>query len=128
MSTTAPKHSIEIEVDCNYVEEKSSPEQHRYLFSYAITIRNTGSAPAKLLKRHWVITDANQKIQEVVGDGVVGKQPYLKPGETHHYSSAAIIETPVGTMRGSYLMIDDDEIEFEAPVDQFVLSIPRTLH
>ncbi|RLA23643.1 MAG: Co2+/Mg2+ efflux protein ApaG [Gammaproteobacteria bacterium] len=123
-----PSHAIEVDVDCQFIEEKSEPERNRYLFAYAVTIRNNGTAPAKLLTRHWLITDSNNKIQEVRGDGVIGQQPRLKPGEEHHYSSAAMIETSVGTMRGSYRMIDDEGVEFDAPIEQFVLSIPRTLH
>lgn len=128
LKTSPLSHAIEVNVDCQFIEEKSEPKRDRYLFAYTVTIRNNGTAPAKLLTRHWLITDANNKIQEVRGDGVIGQQPRLEPGEEHHYSSAAMIETSVGTMRGSYRMIDDDGVEFDAPIEQFVLSIPRTLH
>jgi ApaG protein len=128
LKSRQPVHAVEVDVDCQFIEEKSDPEQDRYLFTYTVTIRNSGTAAAKLLTRHWLITDSNNKIQEVRGDGVIGQQPRLKPGEEHHYSSAAMVETPVATMRGSYGMVDDEGAEFNAPIEQFVLSIPRTLH
>ncbi len=122
------RHAIEVDVECRFVEEKSSPEQNRYLFYYVISISNKGSVATKLLTRHWIITDGNNKVQEVRGEGVVGEQPHLQPGEKYRYSSAAMIETSVGTMRGEYQMIDDEGEKFDVPIDQFVLSIPRTLH
>jgi ApaG protein len=110
------------------MEEQSSPEDNRYVFSYTITIHNTGSLPARLLNRHWLITDSNGKVQEVRGAGVVGEHPYLQPGEDYRYTSGAIIETPVGSMQGSYEMVADDGVHFDAPIAIFSLSIPRTLH
>ena len=112
----------------NYVEDQSNPEDGRFVFAYTITIRNEGGTPARLLTRHWIITDANGKVQEVRGDGVVGEQPHLKPGEHYRYTSGTMLETPVGTMRGSYQMIADDGVEFDADIPQFTLSMPRTLH
>ena len=125
---TQIKRSIQVSVKTAYMEEHSSLEFGRHVFAYTITIHNTGTVAAKLLTRHWIITDANGKIQEVYGDGVVGEQPYLRPGEAFHYTSAAVIETPVGSMQGSYQMIGDDGVAFEAPIAAFSLSIPRTLH
>lgn len=122
------KNKILIEAAPHYVEGQSVPEEGRYVFSYTITITNLGTAPAKLLTRYWVITDANGKIQEVRGDGVVGEQPYLKPGEFFKYTSGAMIETPVGTMQGEYMMRTDDGNHFNALIPRFTLSIPRTLH
>jgi ApaG protein len=84
--------------------------------------------PAQLLTRHWIITDANNKVQEVKGEGVVGEQPHLKPGEQFRYTSGTMLETPVGSMKGSYQMIADDGVEFDAEIPVFTLSIPRTLH
>jgi ApaG protein len=110
------------------MEEQSSPEDNRYVFSYTITIHNGGSLPARLLNRHWLITDSNGKVQEVKGAGVVGEHPYLQPGEDYRYTSGAIIETPVGSMQGSYEMVADDGVHFDAPIATFSLSIPRTLH
>ena len=125
---TNPAHSIKVRVQSTYVEEQSSPENEQYVFAYTITIENIGTIPAKLLTRHWVITDANGKIREVRGDGVVGEQPYLRPGEAFRYTSAAMIETPVGSMHGSYQMIADDGVAFDAPIVAFGLSIPNLLH
>ncbi len=121
-------YNIEVQVETQYVEEQSIPDQDRFVFAYTITISNRGSMPAKLLTRHWIITDANNKVQEVKGEGVVGEQPYLRPGEQFRYTSGTIIETPVGSMRGSYQMIADDGVEFDAEIPAFTLSIPRTLH
>jgi len=121
-------YKIQVEVETLYVEEQSLPEQEHYVFAYTITISNDGKLPARLLNRHWIITDANNKVQEVKGEGVVGEHPYLKPGEHYRYTSGTMLETPVGTMRGSYQMIADDGVEFEADIPPFTLSMPRTLH
>ena len=122
------QYNIAIEVETTYVREQSLPEQNRYLFAYTITITNTGSIPVQLLSRHWIITDANNKVQEVRGDGVVGEQPHLTPGESFRYTSAAMLETPVGCMQGEYQMIADDGVEFEAEIPAFNLSTPHTIH
>ncbi|MBS1213035.1 MAG: protein ApaG [Proteobacteria bacterium] len=122
------KNLIEIDTVTNFLESQSEPEADRYVFAYTITIRNTGQQPAKLLSRHWVITDANGKVQEVRGDGVVGEQPHLSPGEYYRYTSAAMIETPVGVMRGEYGMLSDEGEHFDAEIAPFTLAIPRTLH
>ena len=122
------KNKIAIEAIPHFIETQSYPDEGRYVFSYTITITNKGDSPAKLLTRHWLITDANGKVQEVTGEGVVGEQPYLKPGESFRYTSGAIIETPVGVMQGKYSMRSDDGDEFDAFIPQFTLSIPRTLH
>ena len=98
------------------------------MFAYTITIRNEGTVPARLLSRHWIITDANGKVQEVVGDGVVGEQPHLEPGEGFRYSSGAILETPVGSMQGRYRMVADDGEHFDAPIAPFTLAVPGLLH
>ena len=121
-------HSIRVEVETSYLDEQSDPREHRYVFAYTITIRNDGPTPARLLTRHWVITDANGKVQEVRGDGVVGEQPYLEPGQGFRYSSGAVIETPVGAMQGSYQMVSDDGLAFDAPIPPFRLAIPGVLH
>lgn len=112
----------------NYVEDQSNPEDGRFVFAYTITIRNEGGMPARLLTRHWIITDANGKVQEVAGDGVVGEQPYLLPGQGFRYSSGAILETPVGSMQGSYRMVDDNGEHFDAAIRPFTLAIPGMLH
>jgi len=121
-------YAIRVEVRTRFLDEQSSPADNRYVFAYTILIANAGSMPAKLLTRHWIITDANGRVEEVRGDGVVGAQPHLQPGEGFEYTSGAILETPVGTMRGSYQMLADDGRRFDAPIAPFTLSIPRTLH
>ena len=120
-------HPIRIDVQTAYLVEQSDPGERRYVFSYTITIRNEGSVPAKLLTRHWVITDANGKVQEVRGDGVVGEQPHLKPGQGFRYSSGAVLETPVGVMQGSYQMETDEGTRFDAPIAAFRLAMPGIL-
>jgi ApaG protein len=121
-------YRIDVDAETNYVEEQSSPEESRYVFAYTITIRNTGSVPAKLLSRHWYITNADGEVQEVVGEGVVGEQPHLQPGEGFRYTSAAMIATPVGTMHGSYQMLADDGVRFDAEIQAFRLSVPGAFH
>jgi len=121
-------NKIRVDVETNYLPEQSDPAEPRYVFAYTITIRNEGRAPARLLTRHWIITDANGKVQEVRGEGVVGEQPWLRPGDDYQYTSGAVLETAVGTMRGSYQMLADDGRRFDAPIAQFTLSIPRTVH
>ena len=118
---------IRIEVETAYLDEQSNPREKRYVFSYTITIRNEGTAPARLLTRHWIITDANGKVQEVHGDGVVGEQPHLKPGQGFRYSSGAVLETPVGSMQGSYQMVTDEGVHFDAPIAVFRLAMPGIL-
>jgi ApaG protein len=118
---------IRIEVETTYLDEQSDPKERRYVFSYTITIRNEGSVSARLLTRHWVITDANGKVQEVRGEGVVGEQPHLKPGQGFRYSSGAVLETPVGAMQGSYQMVTDEGMKFDAPIAAFRLAMPGIL-
>jgi ApaG protein len=122
------EYAIEVAVESNYIQEQSIPEQNRYVFAYTVTITNTGLIPAKLLRRHWIITDANNKIQEVHGDGVIGEQPHLQPGQSFRYTSGTMLETPVGCMEGTYDMLADDEIEFDAHIPVFSLVTPHTLH
>jgi len=125
MSSSANK--IRVDVETAYVDEQSDPNEHRFVFSYTITIRNEGAVPARLLTRHWIITDANGKVQEARGDGVVGEQPHLKPGQGFRYTSGAVIETPVGAMQGKYEMIDDAGQRFDAPIQPFRLAMPGIL-
>lgn len=125
MSTS---HAIDIRVDTRYLADQSAPEEDRFVFAYTIKIRNAGAGAAQLVRRHWVITDANGRVQEVRGDGVVGEQPWLQPGEDFEYTSGAVLETSVGTMQGSYELVGDDGTVFEAPIPMFTLSVPRTLH
>jgi ApaG protein len=122
------KHEIKIQVATQYVDDQSEPEVGRFVFAYTITIENSGNVPAKLQSRHRLITDANGRVQEVTGDGVVGEQPYLHPGETFRYSSGAVLDTPVGAMQGSYRMQADNGIGFDAPIPPFTLAVPGMLH
>ena len=119
---------IEIDVKTNYLEAQSSPEEERYVFTYNVTIHNTGKVATKLMTRHWIITDANGHVQEVHGEGVVGEKPYLRPGESFEYTSGTVLETPVGSMQGSYQMVTDDGLAFDAEIPAFTLALPHTLH
>lgn len=122
------QHDIRIKVATSYVDDQSEPDADRYVFAYTITITNGGNVPATLRSRHWVITDANGKVQEVNGDGVVGEQPHLNPGERFRYSSGAVLETPVGAMQGLYRMESDTGASFDAPIAAFTLAVPGLLH
>ena len=123
-----PVYAFDIEITTRFLDDQSRPGEDRYVFAYTINIRNTGDVPARLLDRHWIITDANGRVEEVRGDGVVGEQPLLRPGEHFEYTSGAVLETSVGTMQGSYGMLADDGTRFEAPIPAFTLAVPRTLH
>jgi ApaG protein len=122
------QHSIEVVVATRFLDDQSAPRENRYVFAYTVRIHNAGQLPARLVSRHWVITDANGKVQEVKGEGVVGEQPWMRPGDDFEYTSGAVLETAVGTMRGSYQLIADDGTRFDAAIPEFTLSIPRTLH
>lgn len=119
---------IRIQVTTSYVDDQSEPDSDRYVFAYTITISNSGNVAAQLISRHWIITDANGKVQEVNGDGVVGEQPYLNPGEEFRYSSGAVLETPVGAMQGIYRMEAEGGITFDAPIAPFTLAVPGLLN
>ena len=119
---------IRVEVETAFVPGESDPAKTRYVFAYTITIRNEGVRPARLLARHWIITDANGHVQEVRGDGVVGEQPYLRPGQGFRYTNGAVLETPLGVMQGSYQMVTDDGHKFDAPIPPFRLAMPGILH
>lgn len=121
-------YRISVEAVAEYIAEQSAPDDDRFVFAYHITIRNTGEIAAKLISRHWIITDSNNKVQEVRGQGVIGEQPRLAPGEEFRYSSGCVLETPVGTMQGSYQMAADDGQRFDAEIPPFILAMPRTLH
>jgi ApaG protein len=123
-----PKYQFSVDVRPRFVPEHSSPDEDKFLFAYTVTIRNTGDVTAKLISRHWIITDANNKTEEVQGLGVVGEQPVLQPGEAFEYTSGCPIATPVGSMRGSYQCVAEDGTAFEAPIAEFLLAMPRTLH
>ena len=119
---------IKIVALVKHLAEQSDEDDNRYVFSYTITLTNEGDSTVQLLSRHWVITDANSHVQEVRGQGVVGEQPTLRPGQSFEYTSGTVLATPVGTMKGSYQMVAEDGTKFDAPIPQFVLSVPRVLH
>ncbi|AYH45269.1 Co2+/Mg2+ efflux protein ApaG [Azoarcus sp. DN11] len=122
------KYRIKVTAVAEYVPGQSAPEEDRYVFAYHITLTNTGSVGAQLLSRHWIITDGSGKVQEVRGQGVIGEQPVLAPGEQFSYSSGSVLETAVGTMQGSYQMVAADDHRFDVEIPLFVLAMPRVLH
>ncbi len=121
-------HGIVIETQVKYLPEQSDETADRFVFSYTISITNLGTVAARLISRHWVITDAYNHVQEVRGQGVVGEQPVLQPSQSFEYSSGTVLATQVGTMRGSYQMRGEDGSEFDVEIPEFVLSVPRVLH
>ena len=122
------KYAVNVSTETQYIAEQSDEAKDRFVFSYTVTIRNSGTLPAQLISRHWIITDAHNQVQEVRGLGVVGAQPLLKPGEHFAYTSGTALATPVGTMSGSYQMVAEDGTQFDAPIPEFTLSVPRVLH
>jgi ApaG protein len=128
MNTSTLCETIKIDVESIYLPYQSDPKERRFVFAYTITIRNNGTNPAQLLTRKWLITDADGKVQEVRGDGVVGEQPCILPGNEHCYSSGAVLETPVGTMEGSYGMLTNEGTHFDASIPLFRLAVPGILH
>ena len=122
------KYDITVAARTVFIPDQSDAESGRYVFAYTITITNTGTVPAQLLSRHWIITDSNNQVQEVRGAGVIGEQPRLRPNESFQYTSGTAIATPVGTMRGSYQMVAEDGVQFDAQIPEFMLSMPRVLH
>jgi len=123
-----PRYSINVSVSTRFLPEQSQPENERYAFTYTITVSNDGTVAAKLMSRHWVITHGDGKVEEVRGDGVVGQQPLIAPGESHTYSSGSVISTKVGNMQGSYQMLAEDGKRFDAVIAPFRLALPGSLH
>ena len=119
------KYCIKVEPSPQFLAEQSDPENHRYLFAYTITIVNVGDVAAQLVSRHWIITDANNEVQEVRGLGVVGKQPLLQPGESFQYTSGCPLTTPSGMMVGSYHMLGSDGHAFAIDIPAFSLDSPH---
>ena len=126
--TEPDKCVIEVHAQAEYIPNQSDPDENRFVFAYHITIRNVGTVRAKLLSRHWIITDGTGQRQEVKGEGVVGEQPHLAPGESFRYTSGSVLETPVGTMHGSYQMLSDEGQRFDATIAPFTLAVPRVLN
>jgi ApaG protein len=122
------RYEFSVSVVPQYLAEQSKPDEDEYLFAYTVTVRNTGEVAAKLLSRHWIITDADGDVEEVRGDGVVGEQPVLRPGEAFQYTSGCPLTTPVGSMKGTYHCVAEDGTRFDATVPEFILSMPRVLH
>lgn len=122
------RYRIQVEAVPQFLADESDPGSAHYVFAYTITLENVGEVPAQLISRHWIITDADLRVQEVRGRGVVGEQPLLKPGERFQYTSGCALTTPVGSMRGSYRMRAADGTEFDTPIPEFALAGPRTLH
>jgi ApaG protein len=122
------KYDIKVASRTAFIPDQSDVDSGRYVFAYTITITNIGTVPAQLVSRHWIITDSNNQVQEVKGAGVVGEQPLLRPQESFQYTSGTAIATPVGTMRGTYQMVAEDGVQFDATIPEFTLSMPRVLH
>lgn len=122
------RYHIDVSVDTRFLAEQSNPEQGRYAFAYTVTVRNKGQVPARLMSRHWVITDGNGKVEEVRGPGVIGQQPLIGVGQAHTYSSGTIMGTKVGNMQGSYQMVAEDGKHFDAIIAPFRLAVPGALH
>jgi len=121
-------YELTVSVRTQYLEDQSDPDRDKYVFAYAITIRNTGQVAAQLISRHWVITDANDHVENVKGLGVVGHQPLLRPGEQFDYTSGTSLPTPQGSMSGEFICFAEDGEQFVAKIPEFILSLPRTLH
>ena len=123
-----PVYDFAVTVRTQYLPEQSDPNRTNYVFTYTISIKNTGTIAAQLISRHWVITDAGNRVQEVSGLGVVGHQPLLQPGEQFEYTSGTPLSTPQGSMRGEYFCVAEDGHRFEVKIPEFVLTLPRALH
>lgn len=123
-----PRYQVDVSVTTRFLAEQSQPEHNRFAFAYSITVRNNGSLPARLLSRHWVITDGDGHVEEVRGEGVVGQQPLIEAGKSHSYSSGTVMTTKVGTMQGSYQMLAEDGKRFDATIKPFRLAVPGALH
>ena len=124
----AKQYHVHVEVKPAYIAEQSDPDNDQYVFAYTVTIRNDGDVPARLMTRHWIITDGDGEVQEVRGEGVVGEKPHLMPGEGFQYTSGTMMKTPIGMMQGSYQMLADDGVNFDATIPSFTLSVPNILH
>ncbi len=126
--SVAVTRGIRVEVESSYLPERSSPSSQQYAFKYTVRISNEGVATAQLKTRHWIITDGEGKVQEVRGDGVVGAQPVLRPGQQFEYTSYCMLATPHGSMRGTYQMVRPSGEQFDAQIAAFPLSLPYSLN
>jgi len=127
-TSNAVTQGIRVTVRAVYVPEQSAPRAQRYVFAYTVRIANEGQESAQLRTRHWIITDANAKIEEVRGPGVVGQQPFLRPGDHFEYTSGCVLATPRGEMRGTYQMHRSDGNAFDADIAPFSLALPHSLN
>jgi ApaG protein len=123
-----PRYQVDVSVVTRYLPEQSQPEQNRFAFAYTVTVTNNGQVPAKLLSRHWIITNGDGRVQEVRGAGVIGQQPLIEPGHSHTYSSGTVMSSRVGTMQGSYQMLAEDGKRFDATIAPLRLAVPGSLH
>ncbi|MFJ4498159.1 Co2+/Mg2+ efflux protein ApaG [Pseudomonas atacamensis] len=122
------RYQVDVSVVTHYLPDQSQPEHDRFAFAYTITVQNNGKLAAKLLSRHWVITDGDGHVEEVRGEGVVGQKPLIAAGESHTYTSGTVMTTKVGTMQGTYQMLSDDGKRFDATIKPFRLAVPGALH
>jgi len=122
------KHDVVISVRAEYLPNQSTPTESRYVFAYHVSMTNCGTEPAKLQTRHWILTNGDEKVQEVKGSGVIGEYPYLQSGESFHYTSGTVMDTVVGSMQGSYQFVADDGTQFDATIRPFSLFVPNTVH
>ena len=122
------KYAFSVSVQSAYLPDQSSPDDSKYAFAYTVTISNIGSVAAQLISRHWIITDANNQVQEVKGLGVVGAQPLLQPGQQFEYTSGTLLPTPIGSMRGTYKIVAEDGTLFDALIEPFTLAVPKMLN
>ncbi|TBR43580.1 Co2+/Mg2+ efflux protein ApaG [Marinomonas agarivorans] len=121
-------NQVRVEAIAEYLPEQSIPENEQYVFAYHVKIHNEGTQTAQLVSRHWIMTNGDERTQELRGMGVIGVQPYIKPGETYQYSSGTVLDTVVGTMQGSYQMQAEDGTLFNAVIPAFSLAVPNQLH
>ena len=124
----ADQYKLQVKVETHYLSERSDPTNRHFVFAYTITITNQGSVGVQLMTRHWIVTDGDENVQHVRGEGVVGEQPHIMPGENYQYTSGTVLETPVGTMEGSYQLIADDGAQIDAEIPKFVLTARTSLH
>jgi ApaG protein len=128
MTATSKKYAFAVNVETAYLQDQSNPDNNQFAFAYTVTISNVGNMTAQLISRHWIITDANNHVQEVKGLGVIGAQPLLQPGEQFQYTSGTLLATPIGSMRGTYTIVAEDGTFFDAEIDSFTLAVPKMLN
>lgn len=128
MTQDKPKYAFSVAVETAYLQNQSNPEENQFAFSYTVTIANVGSIAGQLISRHWIITDANNHVEEVKGLGVVGAQPLLFPDQQYEYTSGTILATPIGSMRGTYKIVAEDGTLFDAVIESFTLAVPKMLN